>query len=64
VNLTFERVDEILKSYGLIPHTIKNGQCTEYSFADRTIHVNKKNVATRVTPLVNGGVGGICMLTI
>ena len=58
MSLTFEKVDEILKSYGLLSHTIKNGHCTEYFFKDRTIHVKKKNVATRVTPLINGGVGG------
>ncbi len=58
MSLTFARVDEILKSYGLVSHTIKNGQCTEYSFEDRVIHVSQKNVATRVKSLINGGVGG------
>ncbi|MYL56683.1 hypothetical protein GLW20_04115 [Virgibacillus halodenitrificans] len=58
MSLTFGKVDEIFKSYGLASHEIKNGQCTEYSFENKTIHVRQKNVATRVTALNNGGVGG------
>lgn len=58
MSLTFKRVDEIFKSYGLKSHEIKNGQCTEYSFENKTVHVKKRNVATRVAALINGGVGG------
>jgi hypothetical protein len=55
--ITFEQVDRLFKSYGLVPHPIKNGQCFEYDFDNRFLG-NKKNVATRVAPLKNGGVGG------
>jgi hypothetical protein len=55
--ITFEQVDNLFKSYGLVPHPIKNGQCFEYDFEKRFLG-KKKNVATRVTPLMNGGVGG------
>ena len=58
MGLVFEKVDEIFKSYGLVSHQIKNGKCTEYSFENKVINVKKANVATRVTPLINGGVGG------
>lgn len=58
MGLSFERIDDILKSYGLVSHTIKNGKCTEYGFEDRALNIKKKNVATRVTSLINGGVGG------
>lgn len=46
MGLSFERVDDILKSYGLVSHTIKNGKCTEYGFEDRVLNIKKKNVAT------------------
>jgi hypothetical protein len=56
--LTFNAVDEIFKSYGLVSHTIKNGQCTEYEFKDRYVNTRQRNVATQVKPLVKGGIGG------
>ncbi len=58
MSLYFEKVDEILKSYGLVSHAIKNGQCTEYRFEDKYINTKKRNVATQIRPLLNGGVGG------
>lgn len=58
MGLNFENVDNILKSYGLISHTIKNGECTEYEFENKVINSRQKNVATRIKPLLNGGVGG------
>lgn len=58
MSLNFEKVDNILKSYGLISHTIKDGECTEYEFEDRVINSWQKNVATGIKPLLNGGVGG------
>lgn len=58
MSLNFEKVDEILKSYGLVSHTIKNGKCTEYEFQDKVINTKQKNVATQITSLINGGVGG------
>jgi glutamate synthase domain-containing protein 3 len=58
MGLGFKRVDEIFRLYELISHTIKNDSCTEYCFEDRVINVRQKNVATRVKPLINGGVGG------
>lgn len=58
MSLSFKVVDEIFKSYNLVSHTIKNGYCTEYCFADKVINTKQKNVATRVRPLINGGVSG------
>lgn len=55
--ITFKNVDDLFKSYGLKPHPIKNCQCFEYDFDNRFLG-KKRNVATRVKPLVNGGVGG------
>lgn len=58
MSLNFEKVDRILKSYGLVSHTIKNGECTEYEFEDKFLYSRKRKVATRIKPLINGGVGG------
>lgn len=58
MSLNFEKVDEILKSYGLVSHTIKNGKFTEYIFEDKFINTRQRNVATQIKPLLNGGVGG------
>lgn len=58
MGLTFSEVDRILKSFGLLPHEIKDGQCVEYSFKNKVLNIKKKNVATRVSALKNGGVGG------
>jgi hypothetical protein len=57
---TFEKVDEILKSYGLERHIILGDgiRCYEYAFKNRESETGKKNVATDVRPLINGGVGG------
>lgn len=58
VSLTFKRVDEIFKEYGLISHMLSDGGRTEYAFTDRESVTRKKNVATNVRPLMNGGVRG------
>lgn len=58
MSLNFEKVDQILKSCGLVSHTIKSGECTEYRFEDKFINTKKRNVATQIRPLLNGGVGG------
>lgn len=51
-------MDEILKSHGLISHTIKDNRSTEYEFEDKYINNRKRNVATDIRPLLNGGVSG------
>lgn len=58
MSLNFKKVDEILKSYGLVSHAIKSGECVEYKFEDKFINTRKRNVATLIKPLLNGGVGG------
>lgn len=58
MSLNFEKVDKILKSYGLISHTIRDNRCTEYGFEDKYINSRKRNVATDIRPLLNGGVSG------
>lgn len=58
MSLTFKRVDEIFKEYGLESHMIEDGIRTEYAFPDRESVTRKKNVATNVSPLMNGGVRG------
>jgi len=55
MSLTFARVDEIFESYGFESH-IAYGERTEYAFPDRECLTRKKNVATNVKPLMNGGV--------
>lgn len=57
MSLTFERVDEIFKEYGLIGHKVSGGR-TEYAFPDGKSMIRRKNVATNVRPLLNGGVRG------
>ena len=57
MSLTFNMVDEIFKEYGLVS-SCPNGIRTEYAFPVRKSLAKKKNVATIVRPLVNGGVGG------
>lgn len=57
MSLTFKRVDEIFKEYGLKSHKAY-GERTEYAFHDRESMTRKKNVATNVRPLMNGGVRG------
>ena len=58
MHLTFERVDEILKSYGLNSHPIKSGDLNQYRFRDRTLNIKRKNVVVEVKALLNGGVNG------
>ena len=58
MSLTFKRVDEIFKEYGLEGHGLGDGERTEYAFPDRESVTRKKNVATNVSPLMNGGVRG------
>jgi len=55
--LTFARVDEIFKGYGLESH-IAYGERTEYAFPDKKSLIRKRNVASNVKPLMNGGVRG------
>lgn len=57
MSLTFANVDEIFKEYGLESH-IAYGERTEYAFPDRESLIRKRNVATNVKPLINGGVRG------
>ena len=57
MSLTFNRVDEIFKEYGL-ESRCANGIRTEYAFPDRKSLTRKKNVAANVRPLINGGVRG------
>lgn len=58
MSLSFKRVDEIFKEYGLESHMLGDGERTEYAFPDRESATGKKNVATNVRPLMNGGVRG------
>lgn len=58
MSLTFKMVDEIFKEYGLESHMLGDGERTEYAFSDRESVTGKKNVATNVRPLMNGGVRG------
>mgnify|MGYP000929354610 CR=1 FL=1 len=58
MSLTFKRVDEIFKAYGLKSHILGDGERTEYALPDRESVTRKKNVATNVSPLINGGVRG------
>lgn len=58
MSLNFEKVDSILISYGLVTHSTKGGEFTEYGFEDKYINTKKRNVATMVKLLLNGGVGG------
>lgn len=51
MTLTFKKVDEIFKEYGL-----RNHNTTEYIFPESL--TRRKNVATNVRPLLKGGVGG------
>ena len=57
MSLTFKTVDEIFKEYGL-KSRISDGVRTEYALPDRESVTRKKNVATNVNPLLNGGVRG------
>ncbi len=58
MSLTFEQVDKIFKEYELMPHMLEDGKRTEYSFQYKKSHTGKQNVATNVSPLMNGGVRG------
>lgn len=58
MSLTFEQVDKIFKEYELMPHMLEDGKRTEYSFQYKKSHTGKQNVATNVSPLLNGGVRG------
>ena len=58
MSLTFKRVDEIFKEYGLESNMLGDRERTEYAFTDRESVTRKKNVATNVSPLMNGGVRG------
>lgn len=58
MSLTFKQVDKIFKEYGLESHTIGDGIRTEYAFPDKESVTGKRNVATNVSSLMNGGVRG------
>jgi len=58
MSLTFKKVDEIFKEYGLESHMLGDGERTEYVFLNRESLTGKKNVVTNVRPLMNGGVRG------
>lgn len=58
MSLTFQVVDKVLKSYGLVSYAIKKGQFLEYKFEDRAMNTRRKKVGTLIKPLINGGVGG------
>lgn len=48
MSLTFKRVDEIFKEYGLKSHMLRDGKRTEYTFSDSESMTGKKNVAANV----------------
>lgn len=52
MSLTFKRVDEVFKEYGLESHMLGDGERTEYAFSERESVTGKKNVATNVRPLI------------
>lgn len=59
--LTFERVDEILKTdFELLSkNRVRNNNVLHsYYFADRYLHTRKVEVAREIVDLKNGGVGG------
>ena len=58
MSLTFEQVDKVFKEYDLVPHPLGDGKRTEYAFELRKSSTGKQNVATNVSPLMNGGVRG------
>lgn len=57
MSLTFERVDEIFKSYGLVSHAIRN-ELTQYRFLDKAHNKKRRNVVVEVKALLSGEVNG------